>query len=1716
MIKINLPLFLALRYEHTRVFVVKPDAKINPPGAPSLITGRELINLGYTHAKFAGINTKHIPDGDYLIDIDFPKESVNTPFLMVNFNKFLVSKLNSLNCPWNLNLIQKTPHGFHLFCTGDFYLLEKTIYSNLGVKFEVFSNKLNSNTNLTILGGRYGLIDKNQANLIDIKNSIHEWDLMNQGVGELFLGGESRMSTESIGAQTPPIPPDKIIKDGERNNTLFKYATNYKNKNLIINLNSWAVEDPLTDDELLKTVLREDLYNNSNKSLPEFDIHKNGKGSELIKETDDPVEIIDVLDPTMLDGIIKRPQFNVSKLPLDARVIFLFLRGSGLAGKLVFIDSFYIYQGNENNLWKKDAGDYINQKAVSIMLQQNDASLAGYIMHKKKLFFDRLADFVKIMASNFTKKAAFEGQTLDVKNKIVTPSKKTDYLTTILPFKLIKGDYNLKPNFMAVIAAITGYSRERMNLLRLAFNKLIFPDKHSQQIVYIYGGPKTGKSSIADFIKSIHGEDMKAANFDALSKPFEASNLIHLKIIYFGDITYLKKVSDLKKWQGRDFIQTERKFEHTNVSNCFSGTLFMTSNYPPERAFGVINDEALSSRILAVPLEFVIIEDNTLFKGPFNLTEFLQEYKEDVIYWALTLPEKLQQQSRTDLLKYSGSESCYGAFKNNLMYGDSFIPVNINKLGPIRQFLEEKVKLTEQMKPLQKAVGYTFIKTMERIGINYFNKKIPTYGFKDYHTEDFRILLLDFMYSIEFFKDDISEIQSPNCLKSYKTVSEDLKDKMLLEIYFNKSNKYVSPFPENFIFLIDPTNINDFFINSESNPFFGKIKKEFEASAERKTLPFITGKDLFNEYMAWLPVRLDNFFINQKVRSEFYNSFLEDILVNLKSLFKYPFESAVRNNKGQSFLGIEWRDNNDWTAMRECSLLKQYDPFYGEWLGVFKEENSENVTEKKWEIFVKPCSNNEKQSFIQIDISFAEYFRCPATFAILDHFKVIDWKDDNFINDCLYISDSVVKSSLSFDEQLEEVKPQVILSEYLDAHYDKLSSISRDYLLRSFVFHSSLIANRFNDSQGSSGFYIPPFFEKNRKNSQKRLTRVIHGPSISIQKEGVSSGRGTRKIETSTLNSGVSTLNSGESTLNSYLPSQSEGGATQNTRSLKEEELESYEGPDTKKTKIKTIKEGDDTRYSNNQNMVFPYNIDRVKTSMKLSGQDFYFFTEYDNPKLNFLKNCSWYHLKTNYLNNLPSRISDSPAYREKFIIDYSLLNLTNNKKGDNCLDNLEQLSSLIEVYQQLKDNWEELKNVFDLNDFLSCPAGYFPENKYLDLNFSLMLRPLILTFWETSLGKINKKLNTHLTEDFLLEIKDIVKTFPSNTQTGKRWADTNRDFSQQSFLPETAYYTLNNCDYGRLKFGKFYLQRLKTKSKTAVTSAYASQNKIFKKETFKHFINKKIKNVSFFKEDISKHNLYVLDIDLSKAHSNISYGLTQSEGLKSLENILATKNWEGLYDHLECTSIDSALNQGNLQFETIKKAIKAFYYKGLQGGNLGSEEAVLRTLIGQDPDKEPPHKFSVDKRIDNLLKKELCSAWFASEFNDGLKALPQKIQSAVSSGGVYLPLIDCPVDYDFTGSQTKKGSSPRIRIVSDVLTNIEFIQVVKVFDILMSKIEPLCLIPLLYEADGITTLCSCEDPININLLENQINEILDPYGTQLYRGPSKVAVTVIASRLKE
>lgn len=1558
---INLPTFLITNYMAVPVFLIKPEAKKNPPGKYNLLSGEELmirLTSSPSSIKYVGINTKGFSDNDFLIDVDFPKNSISTVFLKKQFKNFLIKKLNDKNNSLSKcsSLIQETPNGLHLFCHGNFLIKNKTIFSELGVKFEVFSNNLNNNSNLTILGLEYGSFNYECFKHLSVEN-----DIMIKSINALFyLTGILLLSPDThVDAhitEEKPIPPSDIISVGERNNTLYDYAKIYNNKSLVLNLNDWATNEPLETDELYMTVLREDLYNSINTKNESRIKKASEKETKVLEKNNselicNDINNVEILDPTMLPQIIYNPLFDISNLRIDAKIIFIFLKGSELAGNLVYIDSFYMYQGSENNLWKKDSGDFISKKAVSLMLQQPDANLAGYIISKKKLFFDTLASFVKITAKDFIKKSSFVGTTVGTLNKKVYPSKKEDYLTTILPYKLKRGEYNLDPYFIAVISAICGYSSERINLLRLAFYKLIFPDKESQQIVFLYGGPKTGKSSIADFIKNIHGDDMKAANFDALNKPFEASNLIHLKVIYIGDATYLKNVSELKKWQGRDFIQTERKFEHTNVSNCFSGTIFITSNYPPEKAIGITNDEALSSRLLAVPLEFVILQENPYFEGPFSLSKFLDKYKEDIIYWALTVPEALKEQPRADFLKYSGSESCYGSLKANLLYTSSLIPININQIGPIRQFLEERVKLTEHIKPIQKTLGYLFSKKISHITKNYFNVRIPSYGIKDFHTDNFRITELDILYGTEFFFQQKNLID-PEKKLSYSNYKEDFVQPTLMELYFSSGNIYKSPFSDKLVNFINPAKINTFYEGCEAQEYFFKYKKEFEKLNKLNKISYLSGKELFIEYINWLPVKPNENF-KMALQGDFYNLFLDEILINLKGLFKYPFSDTLRTREGVSFLGIEWRDSNSWKALRESFLLRQFDPFYGQWMGVFED----GFTKSDWKITVKKCDNDIKHPMLQIDISFAEYFKCPAIFSLLEQFNCINntWDNDNYIKSNLKIENNQVIKINTFTDDLSVPNEQIILSNYLDDNYEKLSPVSREYLLRSFVFHSSLIANRFDVNHGGSGSYLRSFFTKTEKHKSS-----IQDPYLN---EGYE--KKLQKRDYLLQNQKSPSHKQSIPSRNSDTPSQDSDSSSQNLESSSQISIITKES-DHLDGKI-YLKESN----INTKKQLFPYNRSITKVPMKISEEPYSLFFEYDDSRINFIKNTSWKHLMYNYQIHLKGKL-DTVTNREKFYVDSSVLNIDFSKI--NHVPNLCECTSISILCSSLKLNWVELKRVLCIEHFLSVPGTYYPETQYVNLNESIMLRPLMICFWENSLGLINKRLNQIFTENFLLNVQDKIKGMDSNTEIGERWADKKRNFLLQSFLPESAYYTLNNVDYGRLKFGKFYLKKLKTKEKPSVVGPYASQHKIFKKMCFQKLLNENLNDIWFMSDSLKgkKGYIYVLDIDLNKAHSNISYGLTQSKELFEMERVLNTKGWEGIFDQLDCLEIKKAISNSALEFDTVKKAIKAFYYKGIQGGELSSYSGVLMTLNG-DPNKESPHKFSSKKETDLLLKKDLC-----------------------------------------------------------------------------------------------------------------------------------------------
>lgn len=144
----------------------------------------------------------------------------------------------------------------------------------------------------------------------------------------------------------------------------------------------------------------------------------------------------------------------------------------------------------------------------------------------------------------------------------------------------------------------------------------------------------------------------------------------------------------------------------------------------------------------------------------------------------------------------------------------------------------------------------------------------------------------------------------------------------------------------------------------------------------------------------------------------------------------------------------------------------------------------------------------------------------------------------------------------------------------------------------------------------------------------------------------------------------------------------------------------------------------------------------------------------------------------------------DTFSNREKFFIDFKVLNFDFSKMDYVSLEKVNSYSNVAQVTSALRHNWEQLKDALEIGTFLSTAAPYYPETPYRDLKSSLMLRPLMICFWENSLGEINRHLNNLFSEEFLIEVQKNVKKLDSNTQVGRRWADQKRDFSAKSFLP--------------------------------------------------------------------------------------------------------------------------------------------------------------------------------------------------------------------------------------------------------------------------------------------------------------------------------------------
>lgn len=442
----------------------------------------------------------------------------------------------------------------------------------LGVKYEIFSCSSNASKNVTIYGDGYldnfkGMKDKEKTNCYPFYSLIEEY----------FLKEGSRLQED----KNNKLPPELIL-ESTRNNILFRYSVAYHNKDLIYNLNLWALETPLGEDEI-ESLTREDVgkyqKDGGEKRESTSEEHIGTAEEQMGKKVSVPADPAYDKDPTFLEENFNQVKLSTEGLTPPAKALMTFIKYFSLNQNCIYLDQFYFIDPSsdilwERILWERDNGSRINQMIKHYFLNaETDKKLVSYALSNVKELTGKLSSYLKVSGNHENNKVGFTNVALDIEKRTVHKHEKSNYITNLFTVPLQENTVRLSADFRQVISALCGYSSERINLLRLAFRHLIFPSYNIQQIVFLYGGVQTGKSTICEYMRFLHGDDCGSASCGVLNKPFEAASFVNYKVLILADIEYFLNKEELKKYAGRDRIHTEVKFEQSSDSIPFIPSL---------------------------------------------------------------------------------------------------------------------------------------------------------------------------------------------------------------------------------------------------------------------------------------------------------------------------------------------------------------------------------------------------------------------------------------------------------------------------------------------------------------------------------------------------------------------------------------------------------------------------------------------------------------------------------------------------------------------------------------------------------------------------------------------------------------------------------------------------------------------------------------------------------------------------------------------------------------------------------------------------------------------------------------------------------------------------------------------------------------------------------------------------------------------------------------
>lgn len=241
--------------------------------------------------------------------------------------------------------------------------------------------------------------------------------------------------------------------------------------------------------------------------------------------------------------------------------------------------AFYAIWDEEAGLWSKSEDD------VQRLVDQSIREFAESYETEDRKVLKLLANFSSKKWTEFQQYCkSLPDNYHELDDKIIfsnTKVKKTDYVSRRLPYPLQKGPC---PAYDEMISTL--YLPDERQKLEWAIGAVISGDsKDIQKFIVLYGGPKTGKSTILNIIEELfpgylsvfEAKALASANNAFALEAFRSNPLVAIQ--HDGDLSRIEDNTKLNSIVSHETMLVNEKFKST-YSSRFNSFIFMGTNKP--------------------------------------------------------------------------------------------------------------------------------------------------------------------------------------------------------------------------------------------------------------------------------------------------------------------------------------------------------------------------------------------------------------------------------------------------------------------------------------------------------------------------------------------------------------------------------------------------------------------------------------------------------------------------------------------------------------------------------------------------------------------------------------------------------------------------------------------------------------------------------------------------------------------------------------------------------------------------------------------------------------------------------------------------------------------------------------------------------------------------------------------------------------------------------